>query len=657
MFKRTLLLVKILLCLSVGNVVGEEVEQVVISATPAIPEGFKKSFSVVSYTEEAAGPLNSDRLEDVLVAAGVQPSNQNAGMETSFFVRGYRTDNGNIFINGHQDHRRFYTRDLETVERVDLIKGHSSVLFGSGSPGGSIVYATKSPKKDAFTDMKLSIGSYDHKRMSLDSTGAIGNTDLSYRAVLVGQDAKSFMRNVSNDKSVALLNLLWSYSSAGNLRFETESTKLENPYNFGTVRVNGKVLYDQSYVDPRATSERDYRRNSLYWEHVLNDQWHISGLLSYATMDRQDMMMGFYYKRSETSLLGYWADANNDFWQGNSKFELRGTVQAGTIEHQITVGLEYDKLNNHLDRMVSTAFTLDPINPSFDRPIPRASAKPRNFHYRDDDRHAYLMDSITLAEDINVSVGLRASDFRNDNLLSGQIDAEQDTLASLLGLSWQASKSLEFYGNNTKSYEPNSGVDKEGNFFEPREATQIEVGMRFTPLPTLSLQLAAYDLTQSNLLTADPLDRDYQIPTGARQTRGIELESEWGITQTLQLRASYSHLSNKVVEDFQGLLGKTASGISKNMGSVRVNWAPNSVYSASLGIIGTGHRYGDSTNSFVLPGYARVDAGLLYRHQALTFRLTIENLTNERYIAAPFAEDDLYQGKLRDVIAGVSYRW
>jgi iron complex outermembrane receptor protein len=646
-----------LLLLLTETIAAGEIEQVVVSATPIVTEDLKKVFSVVRYTEGEAGALRSDRLEDVLVATpGILPSNQNAGMETSFFIRGYRTDNGNIFINGHQDHRRFYSRDLETVERVDLIKGHSSVLLGSGSPGGSILYTTKLPQRSTHHRVKLSAGSYDHKRISLDSTGVVGATDFSYRTILVAQDAGQFMRNVSNDKKVGLLSLQWDYSSGGHLRLETEYTKLENPYNFGTVRINGKILYDQSYVDPRAMSDRDYRRNSFYWGQAVNDQWRINTTLNYAVMDRQDVMMGFYYKRNETSLLGYWADADNDFWQGNSKFELIGNLSTGQMEHELTLGIEYNKLNNHLDRLVSTAFTLDPLNPSFDHPI-LSVTRPSDFHYRDEDQHLYLMDNLSLADSIHASIGVRYSDFRNDNLLLDRVDARQHTLASLAGISWQVNGAVEFYGNHTKSYEPNSGVDKAGHFFDPREATQVELGVRLAPATIISLQLAGYDLTQSNLLALDPLDRDYQIPTGARQTRGIELEAELDVTQQLQLQASYSHIDNEVVEDFQGLLGKTASGVPKNMGSVRINWIPNPVYSANLGVVGIGKRYGDATNSFVLPGYARVDAGLLYEHRVLTLRLTIENLTDERYIAAPFAEDDLYQGKRRELIAGIGYRW
>jgi iron complex outermembrane recepter protein len=645
------------LLLFTNTIVAEEIEQVIVKATPVATEELKKVFSIAHYTEGEAGALSSDRLEDVLVSIpGVLTSNQNAGMETSFFVRGYRTDNGNIFLNGHQDIRRFYIRDLETVARVDLLKGHSSVLFGSGSPGGSVLYTTKLPQKNQQHRIKLSAGSYDHRRISFDSTGAIVGSAFSYRTVLVNQDAGYFMRNVDNDKKVGLLSLQWDYARDGNVRLETEYTRMENPYNFGTVRINGEILYDHSYVDPRAKSQRDYRRNSLYWEQAINEQWRINTALNYAVMDRQDTMMGFYYKLNETSLLGYWADIDNDFWQGNTKVELAGNVLTGEISHKVTMGVEYNKLNNHQDRIVSTAFTLDPVNPSFDRPIP-GNTRPSSFHYRDEDQHFYLIDNIGINEGLDVSVGMRYSDFRNDNLLLDRVDAQQQVMASLVGVSWRLDEALEIYGNHTKSFEPNSGVDKAGQFFKPRAATQMEIGVRYSPLERLSMNVAVYDLTQSNLLTRDPQDRDYQIPTGERRTRGMEWEARLDVVQQFQLQASYSYIDNEVVEDFQGLLGKTASGVPRNMGAMRFNWKPNSEYSANLGLIGVGKRYGDPTNSFMLPGYARVDAGILYEHQALSLRLTIENLTDERYIAAPFAEDDLYQGKRRELIAGIGYRW
>ena len=75
--------------------------------------------------------------------SGITSSNQTGGTETSLTIRGYTSNDTNVYVNGHKDNKRVFSRDLDTVEKVDIIKGHSSVVFGAGSPAGTIAYQTK----------------------------------------------------------------------------------------------------------------------------------------------------------------------------------------------------------------------------------------------------------------------------------------------------------------------------------------------------------------------------------------------------------------------------------------------------------------------------------------------------------------------------------
>ena len=604
--------------------------------------------------------LQIERIEDKAeYSAGILASSQTSGTETSLFIRGYRTDNSNVFVNGHQDNKRLFSRDLDTVEQADIIKGHSSVLFGSGSPGGTIHYQTRSPQPYHSTVLKAAIGSYQKRRAVLDSTGPTGISGLNYRFVAIGQQAGSFINNVGNDKAVLLGSLAWQYQENNQLRFEFEYDRLQNPYSYGIVRVNGKILYDKSYVDPRTKSDRRYWRGSVYWRHGLSDNWKLNALFNYSTLNRNDILMGFFYKLNENTLLGHWADSDNEFWQMNGKAELSGNIGLADMTHELSVGVEYNESDNDLDMLRSTAFTLDPYNPSFNRPAPRDSALKRGFHYRDKERSLYLVDRAQLSPRLTAVAGLRYSKFHNKNRLTNRVSVNQDAIASTLGLSWQFNQSATLYGSYVRSFEPNTGVSRNGDYFEPREAEQMEIGLRWQAGQYASLQMAVYDLTQKNLLTRDPDDRDFSIPAGQRRTRGFEIEALLDLDQDWQLQAAYSHLSNKVTKDFYGLLGNTASGIPRNMGSLRLQWQPGRLpgLHAYIGMIAVGKRYGDAANSFSVPGYGRADAGLSYQIGRITLRLTATNLFDKRYVAAPFNEDDLYQGKRRDITASIMYEW
>lgn len=638
----------------------EKLETLTITAKTVSMDQLDDIRSIATFDQDDFEKHQAERIEDIAAySPGIIGSSQTAGTETSLFIRGYRTDNGNVFVNGLQDNKRLFSRDLDTVERVDIIKGHSSVLFGSGSPGGTIHYTTKSPQQQNSTSLKSTLGSYQKRRLVFDSTGNTGINNVNYRFVAIGQDANSFMDNVGNDKQVLLGSLAWNYGSNNQLRLEVEYDRLQNPYSYGIVRVNNEILYDQSYVDPRAKSDRRYLRSSAYWQHAINQNWGLNTSVNYSTLDRNDIMMGFYYKLNESTLLGHWADSDNDFWQLSGKMELSGEVNALDMAHNLTIGLEYNKSDNHLYMLRSTAFTLDPYTPSFDRPEPRDSAVVRGFHYQDKDKNIYLVDKIQLNDQLSLTAGLRYSEFYNLNRQTNTVAVDQDTIASTLGLSWQLNQHTTLYSSYAKSFEPNTGISKEGNYFEPKEAEQLEFGLRWSPMDDLSMHIATYELKQKNLLTTDPLDKDYAISAGEQRTRGVEIEAIVDLNSDLQLKAAYSHLKNKVTEDFKGLLGKTASGIPRNMGSLRLSWQPNTVrgLNSYIGLIAVGKRYGDANNSFSVSGYGRIDAGLSYQWQQAIFRLTVENLLDKRYVAAPFYEDDIYQGKRRDISASVSFSW
>ena len=376
-------------------------------------------------------------------------------------------------------------------------------------------------------------------------------------------------------------------------------------------------------------------------------------------LNRDDLLMGFFYKLNENSLKGHWIDSDNHYWQLNTKLELIGNTHIANTQHHVTFGLASNKADNNLDAIRSTDFTLDPYAPSFDRPEPRDSAVFRGFHYRDKDNHVYIIDNMRLTEQLAITADVRYSTFFNTNRLTNTVAVDKNALTSSLGASWQPHNNITLYGGYATSFEPNTGVSRQGDYFEPLEAEQLEAGLRWYPTSAITTEIALYDLTQQNLLTRDPIDPDYQTPTGARRSRGIEIDATLALHDAYQLQVAYSHTKNKYIEDFYGRLGKTASGIARNTGALRLHWQPPAQpnWDAYVGLIGVGKRYGDAANSFSLPGYGRLDAGIRYQDQQTTYRLNIENLMDKRYIAAAFADDDLYQGKRRTINASVSYRW
>src|SRR5690606_33625059 len=110
----------------------------------------------------------------------------------------------------------------------------------------------------------------------------------------------------------------------------------------------------------------------------------------------------------------------------------------GPLDHQLTMGVEYNRLDNRMLRQINTGFTLDPYQPDFNRPIPRENAWRGDFHTHDKSRHIYLHDSIQVVDNLSLILGLRHSNFSTDHRLTGRTSSEHTVLSHLAGLTWQA---------------------------------------------------------------------------------------------------------------------------------------------------------------------------------------------------------------------------
>ncbi len=142
------------------------------------------------------------RLEDAaLFAAGVEQGSGQGGFDTDLIIRGFSTG-GRVYLDGLLDNQKFQVRDMALVERIEILKGQSSVLYGSGSPGGTVNYISKKPQIESRHQVSLSGGNYDFARATIDSTGSLNiSKSLRYRMIADGQLGNDFRANVQNNRA------------------------------------------------------------------------------------------------------------------------------------------------------------------------------------------------------------------------------------------------------------------------------------------------------------------------------------------------------------------------------------------------------------------------------------------------------------------------
>ncbi|HHJ20711.1 MAG TPA: TonB-dependent siderophore receptor [Gammaproteobacteria bacterium] len=598
----------------------------------------------------------ADRVEDVVsFLPGLLPSSSSAGYSTAFSARGFQSK-GDVFLNGHRDNEQFFVRDLATVERIEILKGHGSVLYGSGTPGATLNYISKRPQPQPTTTLGLTVGNNDFIRSTLDSTGPLSRSKrLYYRLVAAGQDGNSSVYdNVVNRHWTIFPSLLWRYSLDGSLRLEAEYSRDNQPYYFGTVYTKGQILYDKSYVLPQARADKRYGRIGLYWQHHFGEDLELRAAINRFTTRRDDRHAGFYYMSGD-SLVGYYRLVDDDYEQNSLKVEVVGNLSGFRTTHQLLFGMEYnDDRDEVRSRKNVGGFTLDPFNPDLDIDLAALPLTTNDYVTSNSETGIYLFDRMRLSPEWTLELGTRYSEFdAHIKKMDGSDDStrtENEAWSNTLGLVWRPREYASYYFNLSESFKPNWGTDSSNNFFKPRETRQIEAGIRYRLAKgRWNIESSIYRLTQKNLLKKDPRDRDYWVRAGERHSQGLELTLQYLPTPGFDMVVTYSYIDAKYVGEESSHRDKTPANIPTHSGSIRLNYAPAEIPSWQFfgGVTAVDKRFGDDANSFEVPGYALLSVGAQYSRRKVRLGFSVANALDERYIAASFADDDIYQGNRR----------
>ncbi len=601
------------------------------------------------------------RIEDVVYyVSGVQASNNQSGFSTSIFARGFNSE-GYVFLNGHRDNQQFYLRDFATVERVELLKGHSSVLYGSGTPGASLNYITKQPLTTARSEINVGVG--DHLfRTAFDTTGPIFDSPkASYRLVSVFQEGETLYDNVNNNRSLLAPSLSYKYDK-GLLKFEGEYAETTRELEFGIVRSNEQILFNKSYVDPRAYSDRRYGRASVYVDHNVTPSSSFIGSIHYFSTRRNDQHIGFANKLDESTLIGFFRKVEDDYAQINLRSELQTQIVLDRQEHAIAIGLEqFNSEDNVISKKNIGGFTLDTIAPNFDTPITSLILTDNNYRIRSREKSLFLHDSIKLGDFWLVDIGTRYSAFDAEFKKTKPIQmTNQKTLSNAIGINYQINPSVSLYGGYSESFLPNWGRDINDQFFDPMTGKQYEIGFRKRNWGGIDLHFATYLLDQDNLTTTDPQDPSYQILAGQRRSKGFEIELGGNLHSNLGWKATYAYTDATIRSDNDGFKGNIPGSIPSHSGSIQLTFVPkqlNKNMKISIGLIGVDERHGDDKNTFSVPGFGRTDLSLSFSNDGVRFGCSVENLFDKEYVAASFREDDMFQGNRRTLMCNVNRKF
>lgn len=606
------------------------------------------------FSSDTLDRLNVRRLDDILqYIPGASPGASGGALTNTFTIRGFQSSTtrggslgsraNSVFIDGNRPAARRYHFDRSLYDRVEVLKGTSSLLYGTASPGGIVSYQTKQPELEASQELAVTVGAFDTRRGTVDATGAIGDSGLAFRLTSTIQEANQTFTgenhaNSYDDRLIFKPQIAWFSDAGTRLTLAYEYSEQENIADPGILRFSdGSYGFNgPSLVSDQSFSDQTNHIVTGSAEHPLSDHWSATLSASYGNSDLKAL-----WDTANTRTAPARGDLidrdiikfKTDFDHREGRLELEGTHQFGAVENTATVGFSARREGYDTRRVQSSErSSIDPLDPVF-APVADLGDYNRSIEWTMDERSAYLQNSARVWNQLTVFGGLRYTDVETEFNDGGGTD---DALDYSVGTIFNYNPWINPFISFSTSLTPQVGTLASGEPVPFSEGEQIEAGLKSQWLDEqLASTLSVFRIEQSNQIESDPDDRSLSIVTGDQKVRGFEIEVVGQLTDRLSATGGYSYLDAEYTTSTL-YEGNVPANVPQHKVSALLNyrWSTGlGRWDAGLGVVHAADRAGDDDNSFSLPDYTRADASLAWQRGGLGLRLSVENLFDEEYVS------------------------
>lgn len=532
------------------------------------------------------------------------------------------------------------------LERIEVLRGPSSGLYGQSDPGGLINMVSKRPTATPHYDFETTFGNFNYKQGAFDIGGPIDkNGEFLYRIVGLGRLADTQTDFMQDNKVFIAPSFTWRPTNDTSFTILSQYQKIDNKgyqqYVPGQVSFlpnpNGSVPYSRYLGEPSVDGFKLEQKMIGYaFEHRFDNNIQFRQNMRYTevTNDLQSTRTEGMGPGDPTRMV---ARSYNYVKARSQNVALDNQLQAdfrtGILTHKVLVGADYLHQTGSVDyRSAGSALfggpfpSIDAYNPVYGAPIP-SFASLSSFILNDnkiDQVGLYAQDQIKLDRWTLSLTGRQ--DFVNTNLvaqaiypLPGTYSRSDSAQTGRVGLNYLFDFGLSPYINYSTSFVPNTGGGVDRKPFKPTTGDGKEIGVKFQPNGTnLMLTAALFEINQNDILTGDPASFGLSnLQTDSARSRGFELEARGNITRELEVIAAYTKIDAVVTKSLVPVnVGKYVNGVPLDQGSL---WAKYTWFDGSLAGLGigagvryVGESYGDAVNSFVIPSYTLFDASISY---------------------------------------------
>lgn len=649
-------------------------------ATPIIDT--PQSISVV--TADQIADQNATSLTDTLLYTPgvVAQSGAFSRMADDLMMRGFNVADGSsgMLRDGMQFQSNVYGGGQEPygLERVEVLRGPASILYGQMSPGGVVNAISKRPTLETLREVNLEYGTYDYKQLSADFGGKLTEDGtLTYRLTGLYRNADNWVENTPDDKVYIAPALTWSPTDDTSLTllasYQHVDTGFATPLLYTDVSAGNIPRNEFLGIEGFDSYVSDSYTMAALFEHSFDNGVTFRSNNRYyaADVDWNYMTGNIATLASTGGLLARIAQSRLDSSYGvTSANSLEATFDALGAEHTVLVGFDYYLRSYDSHRYRGSRYSLLDLDTGVSTGGPNVNyAVDRGSDTLANQYGVFAQDQIKFGDHWVLLIGGR-QDWANSTTTSYQTDVttEQDDSAftGRAGLVYLFDNGIAPYASVSQSFQPQAGLNyATGEALDPSKGLQYEAGVRYQPAgQNLLLSAAVYDIKQTNVVTYDALGYSYQ--QGEVHSRGFEFEARGNLGR-IELIAAYSYTDAIVTESTDAAeIGQQVTLVPRNAASFWINYALD-----DLGLrgvkIGAGVRYIGTTNltdsDFDVPAYTLVDAMASIdlgaynpKLNGTTLKVNARNLFGEQYFTC-VAIDGCRYGEPTTVIGTLSYKW
>lgn len=587
-------------------------------------------------------------LQDVLKNVPGVGFSHGDGQRDQVSIRGFSAI-ADQFVDGLRDDA-LYFRDLSNIERVEVIKGPASVLFGRGSSGGLINRVTKKPGVN-LGEIAVSYGSWDDRRAEADLGIAPEGGVAAFRLTGAIERADSFRDQQFLKREAIAPSASFKLGEKTQLLVQGDYLRDRRITDFGIPAYRGRPVDvpRSAYYGSANAKQDDYSQSRVYsgtatLSHQFDADTGIRNAFRYYDyrLDRQNTLPGSVNETALTVALNRSSvDRNEHGWF--NQLELTRKISFAGADHQFLFGVEVGRQVKDVLTFsksgIATVSLFNPVLPVITTNGTLASDNRGIFNTLG----YYVQDLVSIGDHLKALVGARFDRFKQatDDHLPGRSDLSRtDTSWSpRAGLVWQPTESQSYYVSWSKSFQPSGeafSIAANNADIAPEKTTNTEAGAKFNFLDgKLGATISMFNLRRSGIKAANPAAPTVLIPIGVQRTRGVELTGTLNLENGWRAIAGYAYLDAKIVESANAaLIGKRATITPRNAANIWLTKDFENRFGLGAGANYVSNRFADPANTVTLPSYFTMDAMAWYRLGPVIAQVNVTNLFDKHYIVS-----------------------